>query len=286
MRWLALLALTGCTSPLTLGEETADIIGGTRSTGVTSTVLLVSYPPDRSVRLTCTAVLISPTVLLTAAHCVDEPNHPNHIYGVFTGDDASPYPTISAIEPHLEPVATVAAHPQYSTNAPFFADIGVVVLAAPVAIAPSPVQRTELDASVVGREAKIVGYGQTVYGEYNDTRYEAMTVVGQLDRDTVVVGDAQRRPCLGDSGGPAFVDGTLIGVDSYAASGCTGAAHYRRTDYHLDFIDQYAPPAEPMEPEPMEPAPMPTEDGGGCAATSPSLLVGLALFGRRRRRRT
>src|SRR5688572_27580639 len=115
-RWLALLAallpLGACTS-LTLAEEQQEIIGGTRSFGVTSTMLLVSYPPDRSYLVTCTAVLISPDVLLTAAHCVDEPNHPNHIYGVFTGDDAEPYPTLSSIEPFLKPVASVHAHPLY-----------------------------------------------------------------------------------------------------------------------------------------------------------------------------
>lgn len=289
MRWLALLAVAGCTSPLTLGDEQQDIIGGVRSTGVTSTMLLVSYPPDRSYLVTCTAVLVAPTVLLTAAHCVDEPNHPDHIYGVFTGDDAAPYGTLAQIEPHLRPVASVHAHPGYRTNVPFFADIAAVVLAAPIAdVTPSPIQRDPIDASIAGKPATIVGYGQIVYDEYNSTRYEAETVVVGIDDDTVIVGDSERRACLGDSGGPAFVDGVLIGVDSYGPTGCGGPAHYRRIDYHRAFVDTYVPaaPPPPPEPEPM-PAPAADEDGG-CSATPASTwalaLVALLAMPRRRRR--
>ncbi len=64
--------------------------------------------------------------------------------------------------------------------------------------------------------------------------------------DTVIVGDAQRHSCVGDSGGPAIVAlggvQTLIGVDSYTdTTGCTEPSHYRRVDLYTAFFDAYLP---------------------------------------------
>jgi MYXO-CTERM domain-containing protein len=280
-RFLAAVTLTACTTPVGLTES--EIIGGTRSEGASATVLLASYPPDRSTLFTCTAVVIAPTVLLTAAHCVDVPNHRDHIFGVFLEDDASPYPTLVDLEPMLVPVASTHAHPQYSTQPPFFADIGVVVLAESVAVTPVPLHVGPVD-STIGKPALIVGYGQTVFEQPNQARFEAMTVVDRLEDDTVVVGDSQHRACLGDSGGPAIVEGKLIGVDSFGLAGCTDPANYRRVDSHMGFIQPFL--AVEPEPDPMDPVD-PAPESGGCSTTGGAGLgVALvALAARRRRRR-
>lgn len=279
------------------GPETAThestIIGGTRSLGVEATVMLAGYPPDRSVLHACTAVVVSPTILLTSAHCVDTPNHPNYLYGVFTGDDASAYEYLAQLEPELEPVTSVHPHPDYDANLPFYADIAVVRMAAPLPMAPAPMQRTPLDNSFIGKPARIVGYGQTVYGTYNQTRHEAMTTLTMIENDTVVVGDSAKRSCLGDSGGPAFVDGKVVGIDSYGPVGCGAAAHYRRVDSFLPFIEQYVPAPDPMDPDPSDPDIDPMdddEDAGGCSTTRSSrlpwlLVLGAMLISRRRSRR-
>jgi uncharacterized protein (TIGR03382 family) len=293
--WSVLLLLAGCTPPLSSTED--PIIGGTRSTGMAATVMLVSFPASRSVMDTCTAVLVSPTVLLTSAHCVDTPNHPNYLYGVFTGDDATAYPRLVDIEPHLVPVSAVHPHPQYSTQSPFYADLGVVVLATALPTTPLPIQRTPLDSTVVGKTAQIVGYGQTTYQQINRARYEATTTVASIDNDTVVVGDPQRRACLGDSGGPAIVDGVVIGIDSYGPTGCTAAAHYRRVDSFLPFIEQYAPPPSEPGPDAGPGAAGPDAgsdeppEGGGCATGGGGgggaglVALGVVVLGRRRRSR-
>lgn len=271
----------------------APIIGGTPSPGEQPTVLLASYPADRSVLATCTAVLVSPTVLLTAAHCVDAANHPNYIFGMFTGDDATAYTTLAELEPHLVPVAMVAAHPSY--NGFDVADLGVAVLAAPTTITPVAVNRAALDATVVGKTARIVGYGQIVYQQPNQRRYEATTTVAALEPGRLVVGDSQRAPCLGDSGGGVFVDGVLLGIDSYGPVGCGGAARYQRTDTYAAFIDQYAPPpgsGPDAGPTPGGPDagtdPAATGDGGGCSVASrtngAACLAVFALVKRRRRK--
>lgn len=248
---LALPLLTSCAAPPSpAGEAATPIIGGTSDSGDPAVVLLASYPADKSTLLTCTAVLISPTVLLTAAHCVDAATHPGHTFGIFTGPDATAYDTIDKLLPELLAVSEVHAHPDYDPAPPFQADIGVVVLAAPLDIAPLPIARDPLAQALVGEPARIVGYGQIVYDDYNASKHAATTVVASLpEGDTVVVGDAKHRSCVGDSGGPALVkiEGveTVIGVDSYAdTTGCIEAAHYRRTDAHAEFINTYAPPPE------------------------------------------
>ncbi len=281
--WMLVLT-AGCSTQLSSGEQA--IIGGTRSTGMAATVLLASFPANRSTLYTCTAVVVSPTVLLTAAHCVDTPHHPNFIYGVFTGDDASAYPTLAELEPHLERVTSVKAHPDYQTQLPFFADLGVVKLAAPTAITPLPLQRMAIDQTMIGKPAQIVGYGQTVYQTRNAARFEAMTTVGAIDVDTVTIGDDQRHGCLGDSGGPAIVEGTLVGIDSYGPTACDGPAHYRRVDYFLPFIDTFVPPpgAAPDAGVSGDAGLDDSGDGGCSTGGGAGLVIALALLGLRRRR--
>lgn len=287
-RLSCLVVLTACTTPVTSSENA--IIGGSSSNGAGATVMLAGYPPSRSVIHTCTAVLVAPMVLLTSAHCIDAPNHPNYLYGVYPDADASAYPLLVDLEPHLVPVTSVHPHPQYSTQLPFFADIGVVILATALPAAPLPMQRTPLDASVAGKQALIIGYGQTTYQQFNQKRFEAMTTVVGIENDTVIVGDAQKHGCLGDSGGPAIVDGTLIGIDSYGPTGCTGPAHYRRVDSFLPFLETFAPPAGGPDAGPgagpdAGTSEQPAEDGGCTTGPGAGLALGLALAGVRRRRR-
>lgn len=293
-------ALLACApDPTTISSHDEAIIGGSASPNDGAVVLLASYPPNRSVLATCTAAVISPTVLITAAHCVDTPNHPNYIYGVFAGADASIYPRLVDLEPHLAAVTAVHAHPAYRTTAPFHADIGVVILAQPLTgVTPLGIWRGEV-TSLVGQPARIVGYGQQVVGTPNSTRRQATTVVAGVDADdTVRVGDAGHVTCLGDSGGPALVDhgGTevVVGVDSYADNGnCDTPAHFRRTDFYQTFLDGYTGDHPPeIDAGVTGPDAGNADDGGGggCSAsgrgaTWPLLLLAFAPLIRRRRRR-
>src|SRR3954470_12207916 len=86
-----LATAVGCVAPPAVDEAASPIIGGTVTTGDPAVVLLVSYPPDLSTFDTCTAALIAPDALVTAAHCVDAKHHPGYLFGVFTGPDASAY---------------------------------------------------------------------------------------------------------------------------------------------------------------------------------------------------
>lgn len=64
-------------------------------------------------------------MLVTAAHCLDTPNHPGYLYGIFPGADASIYPRLVDLEPHPLAVTDVHAYSGYDTRPPFVGDIGV-----------------------------------------------------------------------------------------------------------------------------------------------------------------
>ena len=295
--------LLGCGAAEPVDEARSPIIGGTVTTGDPAVMLLVSYPPDLSTFDSCTAALIAPDVLVTAAHCVDAKDHPGYLFGVFTGPDATAYATADVLVPQLVPVKEAHAHPDYDPLPPYHADLGVVVLEKAVTTAPLPVNRAPLGASSVGEAARIVGYGQPMYGTYSPVKREASTVVDALGADdTVAVGDTMHRSCVGDSGGPALVkvDGveTIVGVDSYTElAGCLEPANYRRTDAYLPFLDTYAPPPAAVDAgadggEGGDAGTTEPPASGGCAVGAGSrdggagvalLLLALALGGRRRR---
>lgn len=243
----AALALLACDDPTSESRVAkSPIIGGAPSSDP-AVVMLVSYPPDESVLDACTAVVVAPTVLLTAAHCVDPLTHAGHTFGVFTGADANPFATPDEIAPKLLPIAKSTVHPDYDRDPPFHADLAVVELVTPVAVAPLPFARAPLPASIVGQAARIVGYGATHYGDPNYAQYAAETKIAALgEDDTLTVGDATHKSCVGDSGGPAItaIDGvqTVVGVDSYAElAGCLEPAHYRRLDVYAAFLDPFVP---------------------------------------------
>lgn len=287
-RALALLASfagAACAGPPAIEQATSPIIGGAADPGDPAVVMLASYPPDQSTFDACTASLVAPKVLLTAAHCLDPQKHPGWTYGVFTGPDATAFATAPELVPHLLPVAEAHVHPDYDPKAPFHADIGVALLASALDVAPLPVNRAPLGEDLVNGPARIVGYGQIEYGEFHAEKRAAATVIAALGADdTVVVGDLVHRSCVGDSGGPALVeiDGveTIVGVDSYAeTTGCLEPAHYRRPDRYTAFLDTYVPPPATMDGGAggaggggggSTGTPAPEESSGGCSVARPA----------------
>ncbi|MFO0555529.1 MAG: S1 family peptidase [Polyangiaceae bacterium] len=249
---LALLALVSCqNASASLAEHTRAsrdaIINGAADDADPAIVMLAAWPSDLSSLDLCTATLVAPDALLTAAHCVDPSTHQGYGFGVYFGPDANAYPTASTLVPKLSPIASVHVHPDYDRDPPFTADLAIVLLPESVAIEPLPLGYSPVEASDVGAPARIVGYGQTKYEVPNAKKFSADTVLAGLDAtDTITVGDLTHRTCIGDSGGPALmVRGgveTVIGVNSFTdLAGCLEPAHYRRTDLYADFLDLYVP---------------------------------------------
>src|SRR5512146_1604493 len=119
-----LLALTGCTGvaagPDVIEEE---IIGGTADTSDPAVVLLYMTVPGQSGGSLCTAEVISPHVVLSAAHCTggENPSITNAVWRVYLGPDFS-----KATAADLLPVKEAHYNPKFDiNNLPAGNDVGV-----------------------------------------------------------------------------------------------------------------------------------------------------------------
>lgn len=252
-------SLAGCThapdDELPVGSQ--KIAGGERDRGTPSVVLLFAWDAFDPVGTlnTCTANVVAPDVLLTAAHCFQSNQQ---YYAAYLGDEGKELgtpidPGSPNVRSQLHMVSEVHPHPQYVTTAGYY-DVGIVVLQEPLVGVPAlPILRTVPSASMLAN-VSIVGYGKTYDGDtsFAVTKHRADGLTATLDAThTMTVGDSFRHACVGDSGGPvlADVDGvtTIIGTDSYSdetggPSRCRIASRYQRVDPYLDFLDQFIPP--------------------------------------------
>ncbi|MFW5740896.1 MAG: S1 family peptidase, partial [Myxococcota bacterium] len=179
----------------------------------------------------CTGTLIAPTVVLTAAHCLESwsgPLSPNDVRIVYGYTEPS-----SAPASERRTVASVTPHPSYDPWAPTDTDgmgqtndIGVVVLDEPIAngvvtpILPSSLMAATL---VAGEDVHVVGYGVNDMNNpwESGVLYKAITpFTRNIDWEMLAGSPGNPDSCQGDSGGPAFMmtGGVLylVGVTSRA----------------------------------------------------------------------
>ncbi len=181
---------------------------------------------------TCSATLVAPAVLVTAAHCVDPAIAPTH---AFFG--AAP-PTGEQIR-----VGDVHAHPAFDPIA-LADDIAVVLLAEPASAAPWPVPERALDL-LPGTRLRLVGFGRTAADDQQPAgKRTGTTVIESATAADFRFGPDPSQTCLGDSGGPGFVDAdgleVLAGVTSAGDPDCTGFGRDTRVDLHVDgFLAPY-----------------------------------------------
>jgi secreted trypsin-like serine protease len=272
MKRFAALALFACAAACnaapSVGERSADIINGTTDTGDPAVVLVLAQTSSTMGSL-CTGEIISPHVVLTAAHCLD----PDVLmtttakFVVFTGttlSQNSPASQFLAVkETHFDP----AFNPDPTKVATNGHDVGVVILANPTTITPIPYNRVALTQTMVGQAARFVGYGVTSgtdsMGTSAGTKRGAPTQVVSLNDLLVSFQDGQHGICEGDSGGPAFmtINGqeVIVGITSFGATGCPLTEYQgilqgndTRVDKYLDFIDMWVTMFDPPAKGPGE----------------------------------
>lgn len=260
--WAALAVATVALS-LFGALPAAAITGGTPDgTGHPNVALIVFY--DGTGRYRCTATLVEPTVLVTAAHCTA---------GTVGKTLVTFNPTIADAPPSVLPVAadptvgytaaasgylagTAATHPQYSdfTDTSDWNDLGVIVLDQPVVgvtpavIAPNGYLAAFAQPRLNSTIFEVVGYGTEVRKPDAGPQKPQPMSYPLIRRVTTSPGQKltpqilqlNGNPndtrggggtCFGDSGGPVLLNGYLVAVTSYGyTSNCRYLGGYQRID--------------------------------------------------------
>jgi hypothetical protein len=245
----------------------AAITGGRPDGGGHPNVGLILYYDETGSRYRCSATLISPTVLLTAAHCTLGTVGSTLVtfQSVIAETPPAPFPVAANPSVGYTPAELAAAgyrsgtavtHPEYSdfTDLASWNDVGIIVLDAPVTgIQPAQLApRNYLDRFRQPRLNKtifeVVGYGTEVRKPDSGPQKPQPMSYPLIRRVTTSPGQKltpqilqmNGNPndtrggggtCFGDSGGPVFLNGYLVAVTSYGyTANCRYLGGYQRVD--------------------------------------------------------
>jgi hypothetical protein len=227
--------------------------------------LILFYDVDG--RFRCSATLISPTILITAAHCTEGTLGKTLVTfdSVIAKQPPAPFPV--AADPSSGYTAreitsagylsgTAIAHPDYSdfTDLRNWNDVGVIVLDQPVTgIAPATLApenyldqfgQPRLNSTIF----TVVGYGTEVRKPESGPQKPQPMSYPLIRRYTTSPGQKLTSQilqlngnpndirggggtCFGDSGGPVFLNGFLVAVTSYGyTDNCRYLGGYQRVD--------------------------------------------------------
>ena len=250
------------------GQEAPPIVGGEETLEHPSSGALMMNQGGQGMFF-CSATLIHPEWLATAAHCVEAAEE--HFGRSGVGVDfvlGSDVHRSGGVDHELE-VAELVVHPEYDRQR-LRHDIGLMRLDGLFYdITPAPLSDARPGNQWRGEDLTFVGFGVTSDNADDSGRKRTVDLpFYEWDDFFVYVFDSDGgNLCSGDSGGGGFKENeegvlALAGVNSFVfatedgGQGCVGGgAGATRVDTHLQWIDEYVdwdtllPPEEEEEPD-------------------------------------
>ena len=216
-------ALSACSPspPTAVAEHPQAVTNGSNDAGDPGVVALL-----QGSTLVCTATLVAPRLILTAAHCLADGAMPTVYFGSTPGDGA----------PRLA-ISAVRRHPSFDAAQPTN-DIAMALLADP---APASATAAPLPAAppAAGAMLRLVGFGRTSAGDTTAPRKRVGTAtLSSLTATELAFLPSPSQTCEGDSGGPAFATAggveSIVGVTSSGDAACATMARDIRVDAFAD----------------------------------------------------
>ena len=256
--------LAGCGAQASLekgpASNTSDIVGGQATTGFAAVGALVNFAPGGSGGDLCTATYIGNNRVITAAHCVlalnsagsptpamaDTSNVEFYLGSSLAGsiDNSKVYtPDRIALPPgfNFQTFLLNAQNGTYNNN-----DLAMVHLTTNPTVDIAPVSTAPITDADVGQNLILIGYGTT--GKYGDgttagVKRTTSVPLNQYNNYLLEAGSQNRGTCSGDSGGPAALNGTLVGVtqsgSTDSSGNCVGDDIFTRVDAWASFINNF-----------------------------------------------
>lgn len=192
----------------------------------------------------CTATLVAPDAVVTAAHCVDQTNGRAVVFGVGDVSDAAQRPVVGLLaHPVWDPAHSAAG----SGPRAWLHDLARLRLAEPVG-GIAPLEIASAPAPACG--ARGIGYGRTTKGGpgelegYSGARKSTAMCVDEVATGMIFAHGTDGGLCWGDSGGPLLIGwpgrvaGALHGFAGEGEPRCdTGnPVAYTSLDAERDFL--------------------------------------------------
>ncbi len=179
----------------------------------------------------CTGTVVSPRVVLTAAHCIiGDPG--------ITDSQIVVGSSVTARETRFFDVTTAVSHPQWiDQDNSVTDDIGLVFTKDSIPVEPVALPPRALSSENIGDTVRVLGYGFTTLdgSDAGDKRQGLMTVRELFDT-VLIVSTLESATCSGDSGGPAFLqteeEEILVGV--HTRSDCDSGGFEEQIFPHIE----------------------------------------------------
>ncbi|WP_406399576.1 trypsin-like serine protease [Streptomyces sp. NBC_00879] len=236
----------------TTSAPSARIIGGSTTTiSAAPWMAQLHFADSLGNGYFCGGVVVAPTKVATAAHCVKGIKW-YETGTVITGTDQLPTELSDGTWDFHGGVLRGAYrqwnHPAYSA-ATIDNDVAVLTLTSPVSVKPLPImQNTDTALYTPGTDAKVYGWGRTSSTVTNSasqtlkvadadinsnaacqTAYGSSYIVGHMIcAGAAPTGDdsTSETTCNGDSGGPLVAGGKLVGLVSWGDVNCSAVGKY------------------------------------------------------------